>query len=290
MYAKAEGDPLIQIGLAGWGDHDDLYTAGLPANRKLAAYANYFDLVECDSSFYAIPAAETVARWMEDTPESFQFVVKAYQGMTGHRKHDRYYHTSAEQFAAFKKAVEPIQRANKLGCVLFQYPPWFDCQRKHVDVLRRTRQWMGDLPCALEFRHQSWFQEDRLEQTISYMKQEQWINSICDEPQAGEGSIPIVPIITNAERTVIRFHGRNHTGWVNSGQSNWRDIRYLYRYSELELTEWCKRISMLEGQSKQLMVIFNNNSGGDALHNARQLMQMLGHPNKPLPPQQIHLF
>lgn len=281
---------MIQIGLAGWGDHDDLYAAGLPANRKLAAYAKHFDVVECDSTFYAIPAPDTITKWIEDTPGHFQFVVKAYQGMTGHRRNDRYYKSNAEQFTAFKNAVEPIRRANKLGCVLFQYPPWFDCQRKHVDVLKMTKQWMEGIPCALEFRHQSWFQGERLQQTISFMKDEQWIHSICDEPQAGEGSIPIVPIITDSERTVVRFHGRNQEGWVNTGQSDWREVRYLYSYSEGELAEWRERIYQLEQRSKQIMIIFNNNSGGDALHNAKQFMQLLGQESIPLPPQQMDLF
>lgn len=284
------GMTLIHIGLAGWGDHDDLYAAGTAANRKLAEYAKHFELVECDSTFYAIPAADTIAKWIEDTPDNFQFVVKAYQGMTGHRKSDRYYKSNAEQFAAFKTAIEPIRRANKLAAVLFQYPPWFDCQRKHVDVLRMTKHWMGDWPCALEFRHQSWFREELYDQTISFMKEEQWIHSVCDEPQAGEGSIPIVPIVTDPDRTVVRFHGRHLDGWVNSGQSNWRDVRYLYRYSESELREWCDRIHQLEQQCKQILVIFNNNSGGDAMHNAKQMMQLLGQLTKPLPPQQMDLF
>ena len=74
---------MIRIGLAGWGDHDDLYTQGVAARDKLKAYSQHFNVVEVDSSFYAVPALTTFERWVKETPDDFLFVVKAYQGMTG---------------------------------------------------------------------------------------------------------------------------------------------------------------------------------------------------------------
>lgn len=281
---------MIHIGLAGWGDHEELYPRGLQTGDKLARYAQHFSIVECDSTFYAIPKPEQFRRWAEQTPAHFQFVVKAYQGMTGHRRNDRYYSNTRQQFAAFISAIEPLRETGKLGAVLFQYPPWFDCQRKHVELLRKTRSWMGDIRCALEFRHQSWFLKGMREQTIEYMMKENWIHSICDEPQVGEGSIPIVPIVTDKERTVVRFHGRNDDGWIQSGDSNWREVRYLYRYSEAELLEWRLILKQLAANSEQVYVIFNNNSGGDAADNAIQLMSLLGQEITALPPKQIDLF
>ncbi|MGZ9584533.1 DUF72 domain-containing protein [Paenibacillus marinisediminis] len=281
---------MIHVGLAGWGDHDELYPARTRVVDKLALYAQHFPIVECDSSFYAIPKPDTVSRWVAETPAHFQFIVKAYQGMTGHQRGTSYYKSAAEQFQSLQEAIAPMIAADKLGAVLFQYPPWFDCQRKHVDVLRRTKEWMQDIPCALEFRHQSWYRPQVIDKTITFIQEEKWIHSVCDEPQAGEGSIPIVPVVTDSSKTVVRFHGRNAGGWVNRGQANWRDVRYLYRYNEDELHEWRARLMKLALDCKQLYVIFNNNSGGDAAGNAKQLMHMLGQTVPSFPPRQMDLF
>ena len=93
-------------------------------------------------------------------------------------------------FNAFRDAVQPAVEAGKLQSVLFQYPPWFDCTRENVTSLRWAKEAMGDLPVALEFRHQSWFTPQMRERTLTFLYKEGWIHSICDEPQAGDGSVP----------------------------------------------------------------------------------------------------
>lgn len=80
---------MIRIGLAGWGDHDDLYPARTPAKDKLAEYAKYFSVVEVDSSFYAVLGEEVYRRWLAETPPDFTLIIKAYQGMTGHSRANR---------------------------------------------------------------------------------------------------------------------------------------------------------------------------------------------------------
>ncbi|WII39720.1 DUF72 domain-containing protein [Paenibacillus thiaminolyticus] len=264
----------IQIGLAGWGDHD-IYPPGTKGTEKLAEYAKRFPVVEMDSSFYAIPSPERMESWAAQTPDGFRFVVKAYQGMTGHTRGRIPYDNAQAMFQACREAVEVLHAAGKLHSVMFQYPPWFHCVRRHVDILRRTRQWMGSLPVTLEFRHQSWFTPEMRERTLAFMREEGWIHSVCDEPQAGEGSIPIVPVPTDKGHTLIRLHGRNTSGWQSQGQANWRDVRYLYRYNEQELLEWKERLLAMLAETEQCCVIFNNNSGGDAAPNALQLMRLL---------------
>lgn len=73
---------MIYIGLAGWGDHDTIYPNGSAQKEKLKEYAAHFPIVEVDSTFYAIPSENSVRKWINDTPDRFQFIVKAYQGMT----------------------------------------------------------------------------------------------------------------------------------------------------------------------------------------------------------------
>ncbi|GIQ69081.1 DUF72 domain-containing protein [Xylanibacillus composti] len=281
---------MILIGLAGWGDHDDLYPDGTPAGDKLKVYSRHFPVVEVDSSFYAVQPERNIAKWLRDTPGHFSFVFKAYQGMTGHARGKLPYATADEMFDSFHLSIGPVHRAGRLKAVLFQYPPWFDCCKKHVELLKRTRERMGDVPVALEFRHQSWFRPAYIEKTLAFMEREGWIHSICDEPQAGEGSVPTVERVTSHTRTIVRFHGRNAEGWNRQGKRDeWRAVRYLYRYSEAELEEWKARLIRLEKQCEEICVLFNNNSGGDAASNAKQLQQMLGQEPEPLPPSQIEL-
>ncbi|MBH5319069.1 DUF72 domain-containing protein [Paenibacillus sp. GSMTC-2017] len=290
----------ISIGLAGWGDHDDLYPNGTKAGNKLNVYASHFPVVEVDSTFYAIQPRDRFAAWVDGTPNTLRFVVKAYQGMTGHQRGAAGTNVDHGAMAeAFRHMLEPAIDSGRLTAALFQYPPWFDCNSKNVAILREMKRRMNGIPCALEFRHQSWFEDGMQERTLDFMQAEGWIHSICDEPQAGVGSIPTVLQATDASLSIVRFHGRNVSGWNNGGGPNWREVRYLYRYSEDELNEWVEKLAKLEEQSKEIAIIFNNNSGGDAATNAKQLMTMLGQkrpdgrdPLESLPaePEQLELF
>ncbi|KHF36180.1 hypothetical protein CM49_01491 [Paenibacillus sp. P1XP2] len=122
------------------------------------------------------------------------------------------------------------------------------------------------------------------------MREEGWIHSVCDEPQAGEGSIPTVLAPTREDFTLVRLHGRNAEGWQSGGQPNWREVRYLYRYDERELSEWKANIMALLESTQTCWIVFNNNSGGDAADNAMQLMRLFGLDVPALPPDQLSLF
>jgi len=286
---------VIRIGLAGWGDHADLYTGGSSSRDKLKTYGGHFPVVEVDSSFYAVQPARNAEKWVSETPDGFGFVFKAYQGMTGHLRgaHPTHPFESGEaMFQAFRESIRPVVDAGKMKAVLFQYPPWFDCTREHVNELREAKRLMEGLPVALEFRNRTWFTREMEAKTLSFMEREGWIHSVCDEPQAGIGSIPTVLKATDRRQTIVRFHGRNESGWNSDGRErqSWREVRYLYRYSERELLEWKERLERLQEESEEVIVIFNNNSGGDAAANAKQLMAMLGIGDEGLGPRQLDLF
>ncbi|MDB5084110.1 MAG: hypothetical protein JWN30_996 [Bacilli bacterium] len=283
---------MISIGLSGWGDHDSLYGKGVSPGNKLRSYSNYFPIVEVDSSFYALQPAKNYAKWSSDTPAGFSFIVKAYQGMTGHLRDESPFSTKESMFQAFLESIIPLQETGKLKMVLFQYPPWFACERENVQLLRYTKEQMKDLPVAIEFRNQSWFSDEMNEKTLQFLQQEGWIHSICDEPQAGVGSVPTVLCPTSSDATLVRFHGRNAAGWNNSGSKDWRAVRYLYHYSRDELEEWKEKLESLTQSTREICVIFNNNSGGDAAVNALELMELLGMLGKGLtfPAYQLDLF
>ncbi|UKS25759.1 DUF72 domain-containing protein [Paenibacillus sp. HWE-109] len=277
---------MINIGLSGWGDHE------LGGSRgKLREYGAHFPIVELDSSFYAIQPERNYLKWLQETPDNFSFIIKAYQGMTGHLRGENPFEGGIDQmFEVFMQSIRPVQEAGKLKAVLFQYPPWFDCTKPNVAVLRDAKARMGDVPLALEFRHQSWFTDDMREKTLSFMRSEGWMHSICDEPQAGIGSVPTVLEVTHPEMTMVRFHGRNVGGWVQNSETNWREVRYLYNYNQRELQEWKGWLLELHKQTREVCVIFNNNSGGHAAGNAKELMEMLGIDYEGLAPRQLDLF
>lgn len=281
---------MITIGLSGWGDHHTLYTGGGTVH-KLQQYSGHFPLVEVDSSFYAVQSTSHYENWNNLTPDSFGFIVKAYQGMTGHLRGPNPFSNEDEMYEAFMASIVPIRQSGKLKAVLFQFPPWFDCTKPNVDRLRVIKRRVGDLPVVIEFRNQSWYSADYRESTLNFLMKEGWMHSVCDEPQAGEGSIPIVIEATHPELTLVRFHGRHVAGWQAPVEGDeWRDIRYLYQYSLQELQEWVPRLTALAKQSKQVCVIFNNNSGGHAAGNAKQMIDLLGVRYEDLASRQMDLF
>lgn len=282
---------MIYIGLTGWGDHDSLYIDGIKQKNKLAQYSSHFPVVEVDTSFYAIQPIRNAEKWVRETPKGFRFVVKAYQGMTQHqRKEEISFDTRNEMFDAFKKSLRPYEESGKLAMVLFQFPPWFDCRKENVTYLRYCKRMMKDLPVALEFRHQSWYSDAYREGTLTFMKQEGWIHSIADEPQAGERSVPVVPVPTDLDLTLVRMHGRNVHGWNKQKGVDWREVRFLYKYNKEELLEWKKTLHQLSRKTKNIIVLFNNNSGGDAAGNAKELQEILGLEYEGLAPKQLDLF
>ncbi|MCK6258354.1 DUF72 domain-containing protein [Fictibacillus sp. KIGAM418] len=280
---------MILIGVTGWGDHQSLYPEGTKSTEKLKLYSGFFPVVEVDSSFYAIQPLKNYQKWIKDTPDRFSFIIKAYQGMTGHSRGKIPFESTKEMFDLFKASIQPVIESGKMKAVLFQYPPWFECNKESVQMLRFTREMMEGIPVALEFRHQSWFMPEMREKTVEFMREERWIHTICDEPQAGQGSIPAV-IEPTSELTIIRMHGRNVHGWNNHGQENWREVRYLYRYNDKELAEWKQHVEKLSEQSKEIVILFNNNSGGDAADNARKFIDMLSLDYEGLSPRQLDLF
>ncbi|UOQ47620.1 DUF72 domain-containing protein [Gracilibacillus caseinilyticus] len=278
----------VLIGLTGWGDHPSLYKSSKERNQKLKTYSSHFPVVEIDSSFYAIQSQANYRKWVEETPDNFSFVIKAFQTITGHDRKKLTNREAKELVEAFITSIQPVIEAGKLNTVLFQFPPWFDVKQRHIDKLKKIKQWMGDIPIAIEFRNRSWY-EAHQQETADFLKQLQVTHTICDEPQAGQGSIPIVTDTTN-DRALIRFHGRNVHGWNNHGQEDWRAVRFLYRYNEAELQEWIERIQTIKKHVKEITILFNNNSGGDAADNAKQLLALLNIHYKGLHPKQIDFF
>ena len=154
-----------------------------------------------------------------------------------------------EIFQEFAASIRPMERAGKLTAVLFQFPPWYECTLEHVRYIRCCRQAFPDISLAVEFRNRTWFEPRFRSGRFAFSKRKDGSHAICDEPQAGIGSVPIVPAVTHPRQALIRFHGCNRSGWNQNGRSNadWRSVRYAYRYTGAELMEWVKPRSKTEG-------------------------------------------
>lgn len=281
---------MIYIGLTGWGDHPSLYSEVTSAQDKLFDYSGHFPVVEVDTSFYAIPTHASIEKWCRDTPEQFQFVLKAYQGMTGHLRGDLPYETRNDMFNAFKECANLFKKYNKLALVLVQFPPWFDCTAKNVQYIRYIKQQLIDLPVAIEFRNQTWYAKDMKEKTLHFLREHELIHTVCDEPQAGVGSVPLVPMATT-NSVLLRIHGRNIHAWRNIGNMhNWRKVRFLYDYNEEELQALAEHIRHLQQQTENVYVLFNNNSDYHAAPNAKRMQEILGLHFENLSPKQLNIF
>ena len=281
---------MIYVGCTSWGDHPTLYSKATSAKDKLFDYSGHFPTVEVDTSFYAIPNPTTVQKWCDDTPENFKFIVKAYQGMTGHLQDESPFETKNDMYNTFRECLQTFQKNNKLAFALFQFPPWFDCQAKHVNLLKYIRLQFQSEPIAIEFRNQTWFSSTMKEKTLQFLKEHQFIHTICDEPQAGAGSVPFVEAVTN-EIGFLRIHGRNVFGWRNIGHGeNWRKVRFLYDYTTEELIDLTKAVKNVEVNCKEMFVVFNNNSGGHAADNAKKMIELLNIEYDQLSPKQLNFF
>ncbi|MDU0422811.1 DUF72 domain-containing protein [Staphylococcus haemolyticus] len=282
---------MINIGLTGWGDHDSLYEDLERQSDKLQTYASHFPIVELDASYYAIQPERNIMKWIKETPDRFEFIVKIHQALTLHADYKDYAETRSELFEQFKQMLQPLIDHHKLAMVLVQFPPWFDCTAQNIKYILYVRQQLADIPICVEFRHQSWFNDQFKEQTLSFLTEHHIIHSVVDEPQVREGSIPLVNRITT-ETAFVRYHGRNRQGWTKKDMTDqeWRDVRYLYNYNKEELTDLAKKVRIIEQKAKKVYVVFNNNSGGHAAQNAKTYQDMLDIEYTGLAPQQLKLF
>ncbi len=279
---------MITIGLTGWSDHDLIAT---DKKKKLEDYASHFPFVEIDTSFYGIPSGKSIQSWMDKTPDAFQFIPKAFGAMTLHRPWEDYYNSIEELFDTYKTRFYPMVSQKRIKAFLFQFPPFFHCSEKNVQYLETVSELMGTLPVAVEFRHPSWYSEENRANTLALLKKNFFIHTIVDQPQTPANSVPSVFEATNQKLTLYRLHGRNYSGWLNaSDDPAWRANRTLYDYSLEELTEIKQHILDLEKHSEEVAVIFNNNSGGHAAKNAKELQDLLGIDFNGLNPQQLDLF
>jgi uncharacterized protein YecE (DUF72 family) len=234
----------VRIGCSGWNyaDWREPVYGGAPPSRWLGLYAQLFDTVEVNATFYRLPTRAAVERWAEQTPPGFVFAVKASRYLT-HVRRLRDLGRGVERFTA---PLEPLATAGKLGPVLWQLPETF---RRDDERLAAA---LGRLPPgqhAWEFRHPSWFAAD----VYALLRDHGAALVIGDSPDR-----PFQERVLTAPWTYVRFH---------HGRRGRRG-----NYSETELREWA---GWLAGLDVPAWAYFNNDWEAFAVRNARRLRALL---------------
>lgn len=233
----------MHVGCSGWNYRSwrsSLYPHDLPARRWLERYAESFDTVEVNATFYRLISREAVARWVAQTPRGFMFAVKASRYLT----HVRRLADIGEGTARFYERIEPLIDADRLSTVLWQLPETF-----HRDDVRLAGA-LESLPAgrhAFEFRHSSWF-------------------------------APPVYALLRAHRVALVLGDHpERTFQTYEATADWRYVRFHYgsrgrrgNYSESELSEWARRLHRWRHDT-EIHAYFNNDWEAFAPRNAGTL-------------------
>ena len=294
----------VRVGTASWTDPTMVakgvfYPEGTSsAEDRLKYYATQFPVVEVDSTYYALPREQQARLWAERTPPGFVMDIKAHALMTGQptevkrlpkgvrealpeelRAKSRIYGKDLpgeirdEVWEAFKRGVEPLTEAGKLGAVFLQFPRWVFPSNEAREQILDARERLGEIPLTVEFRHGSWFNEKNAERTLRFLTDNRIPYVVVDEPQGFKSSVPPVTAVTSPELAVFRFHGRREDTWEKPNIPPNERFRYLY--DEDELADWAPRIAEAARAAKQTHVLMNNCSGNYGTTNARQLADLL---------------
>ncbi len=266
------------------------------AKDRLQYYAGYFNTVEVDSSYYAIPDLRTVWLWAERTPGDFMFHIKAYGALTGHgvdsrslprdilqlipdeEKNKRYIYIKEPEILKhiaerFVDVLNPLRKTGKLGIVVFQFPQWFRYSPANLDYIIHCKNLMEGLPIAVEFRQGSWLTPDRADSVFNFLRKNQITYITADEPQYGSlATIPFLPHVTS-DIAYFRFHGRNKQNWLKKGIET--SLRYDYFYSDNELREFVLSLKRANKKAESTFAMFNNCHGGYAVKDAIRLKELM---------------
>jgi uncharacterized protein YecE (DUF72 family) len=294
----------VVVGTSSWADPgfvEEWYPVGMPARDRLGWYAERFETVEVNSTFYAIPGTGTVERWAAVTPPGFTFDVKLHRLLSRHAAPLESLPPELRERASVGprgrvaldaemeravvehtlEAVAPLVDAGKLTAFLLQLSPSFGPREHRLEELEPLVELLAPHPLAIELRHSSWLKGDRLEDTLRWYEAANVAFVSVDAPRASAPTIlPPVDAVTRDDLAYLRAHGRNAEGYLK-GKSVAE--RFAYAYSGEELQEIAGRVATLAEDAGTVKVHFNNNRGDDAPKAARKMRELLGQDPGPEP-------
>lgn len=241
----------IHIGTSGWiYEHwiGVFYPRGMPEREKLEFFAQHFDTVEINFSFYKLPNVKTFEHWREITPRGFIFSVKASRYIT----HVKRLKDVRSSWLAFLGRAQKL--GNKLGPILLQFPQTFKFSKDNFQRLIKflTLKKNLDFKLAFEFRDSSW----QVQEVFKLLKKHDAAFVLADSPGARFQEIITAPFV------YVRMHG----GKKMSGS----------KYPEKELQDLARKIREWSRKGIGSYVYFNNDVRGFAIENARDLISFIG--------------
>jgi uncharacterized protein YecE (DUF72 family) len=271
----------IVVGTSSWADEGFVkhwYPKGLAARDRLGWYAERFEAVELNSSFYAIPSADNVERWAEVTPDGFEFDVKLHRLLSHHATkpnalppdmrgqielNDRgnviaTAEISREMTLRIVDAVGPLEEAGKLGAFLLQLTPAFSPRKHELSELDPIAEALGGRTLAVELRHRGWMEGKRAERTLAELSERGAAFVCVDAPPVEQFTImPSIDAVTTDRLAYLRCHGRDADRYMKG-----RTVaeRFDYDYKVKELREIGERADGLAEDADQVHVMFNNNA------------------------------
>ena len=294
----------IVVGTSSWADPGfikEWYPHGMPAGERLGWYAQRFEAVELNASFYAVPDQQTVRRWVEVTPDEFTFDVKLHRLLSRHAATlDSLPPGLREQAKTTPRgrvvlepgieqalveellhAIGPLEEAGKLGALLLQCTPGFKPSRNSLEELEPLVAAVAPRTLALELRHRGWVEDERLSETLAWCSEHGVVFVCVDAPPGDHFSImPAVDAVTRDDLAYFRIHGRDTHGYL-TGKSVAE--RFGWVYGDEELEEVAGRVRTLAEEAGEVHVLFNNNRDDDAPSAARRFRALLGQDPGPPP-------
>jgi uncharacterized protein YecE (DUF72 family) len=272
----------IRVGTCSWADETLTkvwYPKGVRSGEaRLRHYAERFDTVEANSTYYRLPEPELVANWAERTPEGFTMHVKAFGLMTRHpvkvealpedlrdvmpvdergRVDRPPRELRAEVFRRFSRALEPLRTTGKLGGILLQFPSYVVYKPASLDYLEWAADQLAGEEILVEFRHRSWLDEEHRAQTLAFLEARGLTYVVVDAPKTEAKNLVPTVVARTSEIAYVRFHGRNAGTWNKRTGS--AAERFDYLYSDEELREWVPPLRELADESEVVYAMFNNN-------------------------------
>lgn len=293
----------IVVGTSSWADPgfvEHWYPPKMAARDRLAWYAERFDAVEVNSTFYAVPAEKTVERWAAVTPRGFIFDVKLHRLLSRHsagadslptvlretaetNARGRVALTPEMEAALADAAIDacrPLADAGKLGPFLLQLTPAFAPGKHELDELDALVGRFQGYRLAIELRHRGWVTGERAERTLRWYE-EHGVAFVCVDAPPGD-HVPILPSIdaVTSDVAYFRCHGRNTEGYLKGKTVA---ERFDWDYDDSELEEIAGRTGHLAEQAGEVHVMFNNNSRDLAPKAARRFRDLVGQDPGPSP-------
>jgi uncharacterized protein YecE (DUF72 family) len=280
----------------------------MPAADRLGWYAQHFDLVEVNSTFYSVPDARMVERWCHSTPNEFTFDVKLHQLLSRHSTTAKFLPPNLQKRVAtdekgrvqltpeiesavvkeFLRAISALRDSGKLGALLLQLSPSFSPRKHQLDELDPLLEQLSGYLVAVEFRNRNWTEGERLEQLREFLRKHEAAFVAVDTP-ATEHFMAMphdLDLSTTHELAYLRAHGRDEKAYTTGKTVA---TRFDYDYNDAEIGEIAERATKLAKEAKRVHVIFNNNNLDYAPHAALRTRVALGQITK-APPRQPELF